>query len=102
MGIAFKGMQADARDELRYSGSEGAEEAARLDAADAREAASILDSPLNPIRSVTFVDEVGDGEGPWTILVGGRVVIEHLRDTDVSSNDLQPLWDALCVHMTFK
>jgi hypothetical protein len=40
MGIICSGMRADARDELRYSGSEGAELASRLDAADARENAA--------------------------------------------------------------
>ena len=56
------------------------------------------------MKKVLFEDRHGDGEGPWTISVDGKVVIEdHPGDQlDVSDSSLEPLWDAIGVKLTFK
>lgn len=56
------------------------------------------------MKKVTFVDAAGDGEGPWTVLVDGEVVIEslHQGDMDVGDKHLIPLWMALGAEVEFR
>lgn len=73
MGIVGSGMRADARDELRYSGSEGAAEAARLDAADAREdAADWHPAEPKPVLATFYMVRNSQGEFYRTYAQGGR------------------------------
>lgn len=51
---------------------------------------------------VTFEDVTGDGEGPWTVSVDNRVVIEELLDMDVSARALEPLWLTLGIEVKFR
>jgi hypothetical protein len=55
-------------------------------------------------KRVTFKDDSDDGEGPWTVLVDGEVVIDELRSDhmDLSHSALEPLWKALGAVVEFE
>lgn len=59
MGIAFGGIRADARDEMRYGDSDERERALRLDAADARENAGYSGGSYDADVIARWLERIG-------------------------------------------
>lgn len=58
------------------------------------------------VKKILFIaieDEDGQrkGEAGWTVTVDGETVIEHICDTDMAANALNPLWEKLGLEVEF-
>lgn len=57
------------------------------------------------MKTVTFIaieeNGIRDGTYGWEAHVDGVKVVDEIRDTDLASGHLDPLWDALNINLKF-